>query len=84
MFWGHSIIIIKWDWGNFFLKLGKQLTPTIMDKKVQKRQKTHSNSSLKDTHKEKPPSNKTLALTKSTNMDISFVDTSNQPSIRGS
>ena len=55
-----------------------------MDKKVQRRQKTHSNSSLKDTHKEKPPSNKTLALTKSTNMDIWFVDTSNQPSIRGS
>ena len=55
-----------------------------MDKKVQIRQKTHCNLSLKDTHKEKPPSNKTLALTKSTNMDIWFVDTSNQPSIRGS
>ena len=34
--------------------------------------------SLKDTHREKAPPNKTLALTKSTNMDIWVVGTSNQ------
>ena len=33
---------------------------------------------------EKAPLNKTLALTKSTNMDIWVVDTSNQLFIRGS
>ena len=39
---------------------------------------------VKDTHREKAPSNKTLALTKSTNMDIWVVGTSNQLFIRGS
>ena len=38
----------------------------------------------KDTHREKAPSNKTLALTKSRNMDIWVVGTSNQLFIRGS
>ena len=33
---------------------------------------------LKDTHREKAPSNKTPALTKSTNMNIWLVGTSNQ------
>ena len=37
---------------------------------------------IKDTHSEKAPSNKTLALTKSTNMGICVVDTSNQLFIR--
>ena len=39
---------------------------------------------IKDTHKEKAQSNKTPALTKSTNMDIWVVATSNQLLIRGS
>ena len=38
----------------------------------------------KDTHREKVPSNKTPALTKSTNMGIWVVGTSNQLFIRGS
>ena len=37
---------------------------------------------VKDTHKEKAPSNKTPALTKSTNMGIWFVGTSNELVIR--
>ena len=40
-------------------------------------------SYLKDTHREKAPSNKTPELIKSTNMGMWFVDTSNQLSIRG-
>ena len=39
---------------------------------------------LKDTHREKAPSNKTPALTKSTNIDIWVVGTSNQLFIRDS
>ena len=39
---------------------------------------------FKDTHREKVPSNKTPALTKSTNMGIWVVGTSNQVFIRGS
>ena len=39
---------------------------------------------LKDTHKEKAPSNKTPALTKSANMGIWVVGTSNQLFIRRS
>ena len=39
---------------------------------------------LKDTHKEKAPSNKTPPLTKSRNMGIWVVRTSNQPFKRGS
>ena len=39
---------------------------------------------LKDTHREKEPPNKTLAFTKSTNMDIWVVGTSNQIIVRGS
>ena len=46
LFRGHSLIIIKWDWGTFFLKIGKWLIPTIKDKKV-----TYSNSSLKWTER---------------------------------
>ena len=38
--------------------------------------------SFKDTHREKPPSNKTPALTKSMNMDIWAVGSSNQLFIR--
>ena len=39
---------------------------------------------FKGTHREKGPSNKTPALTKSTNMDIWLVGTLNQLFIRGS
>ena len=39
---------------------------------------------FKDTHKEKAPSNKTPALTKSTNMGIWVVGITNQLFIRGS
>ena len=39
---------------------------------------------FKETHREKTPSNKTLALTKSTNMGIWVVVVSNQVFIRGS
>ena len=39
---------------------------------------------LKDTNMEKTPSNKTSALTKSTNMGIWVVGTSNQLFVRGS
>ena len=39
---------------------------------------------FKNTHREKTPSNKTLTLSKSMNMDIWVVDTSNQPFVRGS
>ena len=37
-----------------------------------------------DTHREKLPSNKTLVLTKSMNMNICLVGTSNEPIIRRS
>ena len=39
---------------------------------------------IKDTHSEKAPSNKTLALTKITNIDIWVVGILNQLFIRGS
>ena len=39
---------------------------------------------FKDTYRGKTPSNKTLVLTKSTNMGILVIGTSNQPFIRGS
>ena len=39
---------------------------------------------IKDTHKEKAPSNKTLGLTKSTDLGIWVVGTTNQFFIRGS
>ena len=39
---------------------------------------------VKDTHREKTPSNKTPALTKSMNMDICMVSTSSQHFVRGS
>ena len=39
---------------------------------------------LRDTHKGKPPSNKTPALTKSMNMDIWIAGTLNQLFIKGS
>ena len=42
------------------------------------------NMHLKDTHREKAPSNKTTELTKSTNMGIYFDGTSNQLFIKGS
>ena len=49
--------------------------------------KTHAASrkilEVKDTHGEKTPSNKTPALTESTDMDIWVVGTSNQLFIRG-
>ena len=40
--------------------------------------------SIKDTHSEKAPPNKTPELTKSTNLGIWVVDTTNQRYIRGS
>ena len=54
-----------------------------------KRQRKHANQKektyIKNTHMEKAPSNKTLALTESTNMGIWFaIGTSNQLFIRGS
>ena len=42
------------------------------------------NFKLEDTHREKAPSNKTPALTKSTNMVIWVIGTTNQLFIRGS
>ena len=39
---------------------------------------------FKDAYREKAPSNKTPVLTKSTNMGIWVIGTSNQPFIRGS
>ena len=39
---------------------------------------------IKDIHREKAPSNETPAFTKSTNMDIWIVGTTNQLFIRGS
>ena len=41
-------------------------------------------TSIKDTHREKNPSNKTPALRKSTNMEVWAVGTLNQLFIRGS
>ena len=46
--------------------------------------RTYCTSTIKDTHREKALSNKTLALTKSTNMVVWVADTSNQLFIRGS
>ena len=43
-----------------------------------------SSKAFKDTHREKAPLNETPALTKSTNMDIWAVDTTNQLFITGS
>ena len=45
---------------------------------------TYYKAFTKDTHRKKAPSNKTPALTKSTNMGILVVGTSNQLFIRGS
>ena len=45
---------------------------------------TKDYSFLKDTHREKSPSNKTPMRSKSINMDIWVVGTSNQLFIRGS
>ena len=45
--------------------------------------KFHDIYFLKDTHREKAPSNKTPALTKSTNMGIWVVGTTNQLCIAG-
>ena len=42
LIWEYSLMIIKWDWGKFFLKVGKCLTPTIKNEKV-----IYSNSSPK-------------------------------------
>ena len=42
------------------------------------------NFKLEDTHREKAPSNKTPALTKSTNMDICAVGTRSKLFVRGS
>ena len=47
-------------------------------------QKSCINDYFKDTASEKAPSNKTPALTKSMNMDIWVLGTSNQHFIRGS
>ena len=41
LLWGHSLIMIKWDWGKFFPKVGKWLTPTFRNQKV-----TYCSSSL--------------------------------------
>ena len=38
----YFFIIIKWDWGKFYPKIRKWLTPTIKEKSL-----TYSNSSLK-------------------------------------
>ena len=43
-----------------------------------------TNLNIKDPRREKAPSNETPALTKSRNMDIKVVGTSNQLFIRGS
>ena len=39
---------------------------------------------IKDTHREKAPSNQSAVLTKTTNMDIRVIGTTNQLFIRGS
>ena len=49
-----------------------------------KTRKKHENLGFKDTHREKAPSIKTPALTKSTNMGIWVVCTTNQLFIRDS
>ena len=41
LFWRHSVIINKRNWGKFFTKIVNWLTPTNKDKKV-----TYSNSTL--------------------------------------
>ena len=46
--------------------------------------KHHEEIQVKDTHRENAPSNKIPALTKSMNMDIWVVGTTNQLFIRGS
>ena len=55
--------------------------------KVKFHRKTHAASrkilEVKDTHREKTPSNKTPALTESTNMGIWFVSKSNELFVRG-
>ena len=48
----------------------------------QKNKKKHENLGFKDTHREKAPLIKTTALTKSTNMGIWVVCTTNQLFIR--
>ena len=49
-----------------------------------KRNVDNNNDNIKDTHREKAPSNKTPALTKSMNTDIWVVGTLNQLFRRGS
>ena len=34
LFSGRSLITIKWNWGKFFPKIGKWITPKIKEKKV--------------------------------------------------
>ena len=43
LLWGHSLRIIKCDWGKFFPKIVKWLTPTVLRTK----KATYSKSSLK-------------------------------------
>ena len=50
----------------------------------QKKEELKTENNVKDTHREKAPSNETPALTKSMNMDIWVVGTLNQLLIRGS
>ena len=42
LFWGHSRIIIKFEWGRFFPKIGNWHTLAIKEKKI-----TYSDSPLK-------------------------------------
>ena len=49
-----------------------------------KRNLDNNNDNIMDTHREKAPSNKTPALTKSMNTDIWVVHTSKKPFVRGS
>ena len=60
-------------WVNFFSFIGH----------VEKLIRFFQRSFLNDTHREKAPSNKTPAFTKSTNMGICVVGTTNQLFIRG-
>ena len=61
-------------WVNFFSFIGH----------LEKLIRFFQRSFLNDTHREKAPSNKTPAFTKSTNMGICVVGTTNQLFIRGS
>ena len=77
-------VIVFYKFYNFFCRLHSLMNRLCYNNLFKIMQYDNLLNLIKDTYREKAPSNKTPALTKSTNMGIWFVVTSNQLFIRGS